>query len=177
MVARDTHVTVNASKVTRCILVALCWLAHVRPPLLVQYWWCQHASIHGIRTAIFKVYQYQWYQYQWYQYGGISMVVSVSVVSVLVVSVWWYQYGGISISGISISGISISLEPPLQRGKGGLVNIVQHFCTSTRISVSQCGWLLFHLNKLPYHQPLSFTHHTSNLLKSSNFKSLCAYEC
>ena len=37
---------------------------------------------------------------------------------------------------------------PLQRGKGGLVNIVQHFCNLHRILVAQSDWLMWRLSLL-----------------------------
>ena len=39
-----------------------------------------------------------------------------------------------------------SSNPP--RGRGGLVNIVQHFCTSTGISAAQFDWLMWQLSHL-----------------------------
>ena len=45
-----------------------------------------------------------------------------------------------------------SPDPPstLQLGKGGLVNIVQHFCRSGGISAEQSDWLMWQISHLYY---------------------------
>ena len=45
---------------------------------------------------------------------------------------------------------SLIPRPPFNtpRGKGGLVNIVQHFCTSAGISAVQSDWLMWQLSHL-----------------------------
>ena len=59
----------------------------------------------------------------------------------------------------------VSSPDPHQHSKRrrGLVNIVQHFCTSMEFQWYISDWLIWQLSHgtgLPYHKPLSFTHHT-----------------
>ena len=72
----------------------------------------------------------------------------------------------------SNSDLVLSPDPPFNTaiGKGGLVNIIQHFCRSAGISVEQSDWLMWQLSRctgLPYRKPLSFTHHTFTDLLST----------
>ena len=69
--------------------------------------------------------------------------------------------------GRSRSKVTGSLvpKPPFNslRGKGDLVNTVQHFCTSEEFwQQNLTGWCGNYLTYtgLPYHKVLSFTHHT-----------------
>ena len=45
-----------------------------------------------------------------------------------------------------VTSLVPSFNPP--RGKEGLVNIVQHFCTSARILAAKFDWLMWQLSQL-----------------------------
>ena len=67
---------------------------------------------------------------------------------------------------------SLVPRPPFNtsRGKGGLVNIEQHFCRSEEFRRDNLiGWCGNYLTctGLPYRKPLSFTHHTFTDLLST----------